>query len=79
MNKQTKILIIQFMCFALIFLAARFIIVQYALLTGLWIPVVSGVVAILFAPQFKVFKIDGKDTVFIAWLFGKKGKPVHWL
>jgi len=79
MTKATKILIIQFLCFALIFLGTRFLIVHFALLTGLWIPVVSGIAAIVLAPQFKVFKIDGVDTVFIAWLFSKKGKPVNWL
>ena len=79
MNKATKILLIQFMCFAGIFLVARFLIVHFALLTGLWIPVVSGIAAIVLAPQFKVFKVDGVDTVFIAWLFSKKGKPVNWL
>lgn len=79
MNKATKILLIQFMCFALIFLAARYLIVYFNLLTGLMIPIVSGIVAIILAPQFKVFKVDGKETVFIAWLFSKKGKPVNWL
>ncbi len=79
MNKATKILIIQFLCFALIFLAARFLVVRFELLTGLWIPVVSGIAAIVLAPQFKVFKVDGVDTVFVAWLFSKKGKPVNWL
>ena len=54
-------------------------IVHFALLSGLWIPVVSGVAAVLLAPQFKIFKIDGKDTVYVAWLFEKKGKPVDWL
>lgn len=79
MTKATKILIIQFLCFGLIFLGARFLIIHFALLTGLWIPVVSGIAAIVVAPQFKVFKVDGVDTVFIAWLFSKKGKPVNWL
>lgn len=79
MNKATKILIIQFLCFAVIFLAARVIIVNFNLLSGLWIPIVSGLAAILLAPQFKVFKVDGKETVFVAWLFSKKGKPVNWL
>lgn len=79
MKKSTKILLIQFLCFALIFLAARYIITHFTLLTGLWIPIVSGVAAVILSPQFKVFKVDGKDTVFIAWLFSKKGKPVNWL
>ncbi|SEH56551.1 hypothetical protein SAMN02927937_00219 [Paenimyroides aquimaris] len=79
MNKATKVLVIQFLFFAVIFLAARYIIAHFELLTGIWIPVVSGIITIVLVPQFKVFKIDGKDTVFVAWLFSKKGTPVNWL
>ena len=79
MNKTTKVLVIQFLFFAVIFLAARYVIAHFELITGIWIPVVSGIVTIVLVPQFKVFKIDGKDTVFVAWLFSKKGKPVNWL
>ncbi len=79
MNKTTKVYIIQFICFAVIFLLTRFLIVQFGLLSGLWIPIASGIVTILLAPQFKIFKIDGKETVFVAWVFSKKGKPVNWL
>lgn len=79
MNKATKVLVIQFLFFAVIFLAARYIIAHFELLIGIWIPVVSGIITIVLVPQFKVFKIDGKDTVFVAWLFSKKGTPVNWL
>lgn len=79
MNKATKVLVIQFLFFAVIFLAARYLIAHFELLTGIWIPVVSGIITIVLVPQFKVFKVDGKDTVFVAWLFSKKGKPVNWL
>lgn len=79
MNKATKVLVIQFLFFAVIFLAARYVIAHFELLTGIWIPVVSGIITIVLVPQFKVFKIDGKDTVFVAWLFSKKGTPVNWL
>ncbi|WLD25052.1 hypothetical protein NU10_06695 [Flavobacterium dauae] len=79
MNKATKVLVIQFLFFAVIFLAARYVIAHFELLTGIWIPVVSGIITIVLVPQFKVFKVDGKDTVFVAWLFSKKGKPVNWL
>ena len=79
MNKSLKIFIIQFLCFALIFLAARFLIVHFELFTGLLIPAISGAAAILLAPQFKIFKINGVETVFVAWLFIKKGTPVKWL
>jgi len=79
MNKATKVLVIQFLFFAVIFLAARYVIAHFELLSGIWIPVVSGIITIVLVPQFKVFKVDGKDTVFVAWLFSKKGTPVNWL
>ncbi|HUH25270.1 MAG TPA: hypothetical protein VLY87_01460 [Flavobacterium sp.] len=83
MNKSTKVYIIQFICFAVIFLVTRFVITHFGLLSGLlsglWIPIASGIVTILLAPQFKIFKIDEKETVFVAWVFSKKGKPVNWL
>lgn len=79
MKKATKVLILQFLCFAAIFLLARFLIVQLGVFSGLLIPIVSGVLAIVLSPQFKVLKIEGKEKVFMAWLFSKKGKPVDWL
>ena len=79
MSKNMKVYIIQFVCFAVIFLVSRSLLANSGLLTGLWIPIVSGAIAILLSPQFKVFRIDGKDTVYVAWLFSKKGKPVNWL
>ena len=79
MKKATKVLILQFLCFAAIFLLARLLIVQLGVFSGLLIPIVSGVLAIVLSPQFKVLKIEGKEKVFVAWLFSKKGKPVDWL
>lgn len=79
MKKATKVLILQFLCFAAIFLLARLLIVQLGVFSGLLIPIVSGVFAIVLSPQFKVLKIEGKEKVFMAWLFSKKGKPVDWL
>lgn len=79
MNKALKIYLIQFACFAFVFLVARYLISHFNLLQGLYIPIISGLVAIVLSPQFKVFKINGKETVFVAWLFSKKGKPVNWL
>lgn len=79
MNKATKVLILQFVFFATVFLIIRYFIVQFNLLSGLLIPVVSGIIAILLSPQFKVIKIDGQEKVFIAWLFSKKGKQIDWL
>lgn len=79
MTKATKVYIVQFLCFALIFLASRLIIAHFELLSGLWVPIVSGIVAIILSPQFKVFHVEGKDVVYMAWLFSKNGKKIDWL
>lgn len=79
MNKTTKVYMVQFLCFAIIFLIIRYTIGYFGWLSGYWIPIVSGVLTIFLAPQFKVFKVDGKETVFVAWIFSNTGKPVHWL
>lgn len=79
MNKTTKVYLIQFLCIAVLFLTFRFLITHFELFSGIWAPIVSGVTTIFLAPQFKVFKIDGKETVFMAWVFSKKGKPINWL
>lgn len=79
MNKTAKVYLVQFFCFAILFLTLRSIIVYFEWLSGYWIPIVSGVITIFLAPQFKIFKIDGKETVFVAWIFSKTGKPVRWL
>lgn len=79
MSKGMKVYIVQFFFFAMIFLISRLVIAHFGWLTGLWIPVVSGIIAIVFAPQFKVFHVEGKDVVYMAWLFSKKGKKIDWL
>jgi len=79
MNKTTKVYLVQFLCFAALFLTLRFLITYFELFSGIWIPLVSGVITIFLAPQFKVFNIDGKETVYMAWIFSKKGRPVKWL
>jgi len=79
MNKSTKVFLIQFACFAAIFLIARLSIAYFGILYGIWVPIVSGIIAIILSPQFKVFTIDGKEEVFMAWIFSKKGKKITWL
>ena len=79
MNKSTKVLVIQFLFFATIFLIIRYFIVQSGYFTGLLIPIISGIITILLAPQFKVIKVEGKDKVVMRWIFSKTGKPIDWL
>lgn len=79
MKKQTKVLIIQFALFALVFLLIRFLISTADLLSGFWLPLASAIAATLLVPQFKVFTIDGKEQVFAAWVFYRKPVLVKWL
>lgn len=79
MNKRTKAYIISFICFAIIFIIIRTIINQIQPITGIWLPIISAFITSFLAPQFKVFRIEGKDIIFVAWIFSKKGKALTWL
>lgn len=79
MKKQTKIFILQFIIFAVVFLIIRYLVAHFELVSGIWIPVTAGVASALLCPQFKVFTVEGKEEVYMAWLFTKKTIKVKGL
>ncbi|WP_372473174.1 hypothetical protein AB4865_10175 [Capnocytophaga sp. ARDL2] len=79
MNKKTKSYIVSFLCFFVIFIVIRTILSELQLAEGIWLPIVSALITSFIAPQFKVFRIDGKDIIYVAWIFSKKGRALPWL
>ncbi len=77
MGAKTKSLLFQFISFAAFFLGARYLVATYTGLTGFWIPATSAIVAMLLAPQFKVFKTDKGDKVCMRWIFLKGVKILN--
>jgi hypothetical protein len=76
MTKKTKALVYQFLCFAVFFIALRFIIEAYSNLTGFWIPVTAAVVATILSPQFQVVKSNEGEKLFMKWIFLKGVKEL---
>lgn len=77
MKVGTKTLILQFISFALLFVIAKVGLSYFTTLTGLWLSVVSAVIATILAPQFKVFKTDEGDKICVRWIFIKGVKILN--
>lgn len=76
MSQQTKALLYQFLSFAVLFIAFRFLIAEYSGLSGIWIPLTAFVVSTILCPQFKAIKTPDGDALFVKWIFLKKVKKI---
>ena len=77
MSAGTKSLILQFISFAVLFIGFRFLLAEFTSLEGIWLPLVSAIVATVLAPQFKVFKTEKGDKVCVRWIFLKGVKVLN--
>lgn len=77
MSPQVKTIMLQFVSFGLFFFIARFAFMTFTDLSGLWLPLTSGVVATILAPRFKVFKTDQGDKICMSWIFLKEVKVLN--
>ncbi|MDM1045808.1 hypothetical protein HX004_08100 [Myroides sp. 1354] len=77
MSVGTKTILFQFVSFAVLFLLARTGLMYFTDLSGIWLPIVSAIVATVFAPQFKVFKTDEGDKICVKWIFLKGVKVLN--
>ena len=76
MKVQTKALLYQFLCFAALFMAFRFLIAEYASITGIWVPLTAFVVSTILCPQFKAIRTPDGEKIFIKWIFLKGIKRI---
>jgi len=77
MSKKTlRSIFYNFLCFALIYSAAYFLVISFTNLTGYWIPITSAVIASILAPKFQVVKTNNGEKMFMKWLFMKEVKEI---
>lgn len=76
MSLKTKAFIYQFLCFAVLFIAARFALEAFSGLSGFWLPLTAFVIGTLLAPKFRVIKTNDGEKMFVKWLFLKGVKEV---
>lgn len=65
-----------FLCFALLYSVAYFLIISFTQLTGYWIPITSAVVASILAPKFQTVKTASGERLFMKWIFIKDVKEI---
>jgi hypothetical protein len=68
---QVRGFLYQLGCFAILFIAGRFIVEKYTELTGIWIPMTAFIVATLISPKFQAVKTKDGEKLFMKWIFLK--------
>ena len=71
MSKKVKGFLYNLICFALLFIAFRYIIENYTGLTGYYIPITAFVIGTLLAPKFQAVQTPDGEKLFMKWLFIK--------
>ena len=80
MSKQNKVLIVQFVCFAVLFLLGKLLLFLLQLnIEGFFNPLLCAIFATLLSPQFRVIRTDEGDKVMMRFIFNKKIREVKWL
>lgn len=73
---QTKAFLYQLAAFALFFIPLRLVLGHFTPLTGYWIPMVSFVIATIFAPKFQAVKTKDGEKLFMKIIFIKDMKEL---
>ena len=76
MSVKTKAFLYQVLSFAVLFIAARFLVARFTELEGIWISLTAFAVGTLLAPQFKAVTTQQGDRLFMTWIFMKGVKEL---
>ena len=76
MSKKTKSFLYNFISFAVIFFAARYVIATFTHLEGYMLPITAFVVGTLLAPKFQTVNTKDGEKLFMKWLFIKGFKEI---
>jgi len=71
MSKKNKSLLYNFICFALLFVLTRILIMRFTGLNGFWIPLTAFVVSTIIAPKFQSIATPDGEKIAMKWIFIK--------
>lgn len=71
MKLKHKVLVYNFLTFAVLFVLFRFILYFALAINSLYLSVIAAVSASVLAPKFAVAKIEGLDKIVMKWIFIK--------
>ncbi|RVU91649.1 hypothetical protein EH230_05790 [Flavobacterium columnare] len=77
MNKKTKAFLYNFLSFTVFFFSTRYLVTQYANLSGWWIPMTAFVVSTILAPKFQSVVTRDGEKIFMKWIFIKGVKIIE--
>ena len=73
---QIRAFIYQLLCFATLFILARFLVATYTTLTGLWIPFSAFMIGTLLSPKFQAVKTKEGEKLYMKMIFRKEIKEI---
>jgi hypothetical protein len=73
---QTKAFFYQLGSFIAFFIPLRLLLAHFTPLTGYWAPIVSLVIATIFAPKFQAIKTKDGEKLFMKIVFIKEVKEI---
>lgn len=76
MNKKTKALLFNLICFAVLFIGARYLVDRYFWYQGIWVSLAAFVITLLISPKFQAVKTAQGEKLFVSWLFLKGVKEI---
>ncbi len=71
MKLKHKVLIYNFLGFAVLFVLFRFLLYISLSINSLYLSAIAAIAASLLAPKFAVAKIEGLDKIVMKWVFIK--------
>lgn len=68
---QIRAFLYQLGSFAILFIGFRYLIANYTLITGIWIPLSAFVIGTILSPKFQAAKTKEGEKLFMSWIFIK--------
>lgn len=77
MSKKTKAFLYNVLSFGILFAFLRYYLIDFTSLTGYMRPVAAFMVAFLIAPKFQAGFVNGKEMIYMRWIFMKGAKKIE--
>jgi len=71
MSPKTKAILLNFLAFAILFLAARIAFGYLFNIDRLYLALGAAIIASILAPKFAVIEVDGSSKIMLKWIFIK--------
>ncbi len=74
---QVKAFVLQLLSFATLFILTQFLIEKYLEQSGIFVSIVSFILATILSPKFQAIKTNDGEKLFMKWIFIKGVKEIN--